>query len=52
MADVAVENPANIPQPHQRKPVSSIPNIEDLEGVGADNNDEFANFKKLQRQLE
>jgi 26S proteasome regulatory subunit T3 len=52
MADVAVENPANIPQPHQKKPASSIPNVEDLEGTTTDNGDEFSNFKKLKRQLE
>ena len=52
MADVAVENPANIVAPHMKVPAPVIPNIDSLEGIGNDDNDEYSTLKKLQRHLE
>ena len=52
MADAAVENPANTVAPHKKQLPSSIPNIESLQGFGADTDDHYQTFKKLQRQLE
>jgi 26S proteasome regulatory subunit T3 len=52
MADVAVENPANTVPPHKKQLPSSIPNFDTLEGFSTDDNDDYSNFKKLQRQLE
>jgi hypothetical protein len=52
MADVAVDSHANTVPPHKKQLSSSIPNIESLEGIGADSDDQYSTFKKLQRQLE
>jgi hypothetical protein len=52
MADVAVDSYANTVPPHKKQLSSSIPNIESLEGIGADSDDQYSTFKKLQRQLE
>lgn len=52
MADVAVDSYANTVPPHKKQLSSSIPNIESLEGIGADSGDQYSTFKKLQRQLE
>ena len=52
MGDIAVETPANTPAPHKRQLPSSIPNIDSLEGFGQDTDDQYQQFKKLQRQLE
>jgi hypothetical protein len=52
MADVAVDSYANTVPPHKKQLSSSIPNIESLEGMGADSDDQYSTFKKLQRQLE
>jgi len=46
-----VENPATQVLPH-RKQISSIPNIDSLEGLGSDSSDEYQTLKKLQRHLE
>ena len=51
MGDVMVENPATQVLPH-RKQISSIPNIDSLEGLGSDSSDEYQTLKKLQRHLE
>ena len=51
MADVAVENPANVVPPHKKHILSNIPNI-DIEGIGNDDSDEYSTLKKLQRHLE
>ena len=52
MADAAVENPANTVPPHKKQLPSSIPNFDALEGFSTEGNDDYSNFKKLQRQLE
>ncbi|KAF5963830.1 26S protease regulatory subunit 6B [Fusarium coicis] len=52
MGDVAVENPANQVAPHKRAAHSAIPTIDNFEGVSTDGGDDYANLKKLQRQLE
>jgi len=52
MGDVLVENPFNYVPPHKKAAPSTIPNIENFEGVATDGGDEYANLKKLQRQLE
>ena len=53
MGDVLVDNPANIVPPHKKLPISdAIPEIDSLEGVGADANDDYATLKRLQRHLE
>lgn len=50
MADV--ENPLNTTPPHKKQLLSSIPNVESLEGFATEGNDDYSTFKKLQRQLE
>jgi hypothetical protein len=52
MGDVAVENPATQVAPHKRAAHSAIPTIDNFEGVSTDGGDDYANLKKLQRQLE
>lgn len=53
MGDVAVENPASALSSHTKAaPLDTIPNIDSLEGTGADDGDEYATLKKLQRHLE
>jgi len=53
MADAAIENPANTPQPHKKSALpSSIPSIDSLEGFATSSSDDYSTFKKLQRQLE
>ena len=53
MGDVLVDNPANIVPPQKKQPISdAIPEIDSLEGVGADTNDDYATLKRLQRHLE
>jgi 26S proteasome regulatory subunit T3 len=52
MADTLVENPLNTVPPHKKPFVSSIPNVESLEGFATEGNDDYSTFKKLQRQLE
>jgi 26S proteasome regulatory subunit T3 len=52
MADVAVENPANVAAPLKKQTLNSIPNIESLEGIGNDDGDDYATLKRLQRHLE
>ena len=53
MGDVLVETPNNTFPPHKKQPISdSIPDIDSLEGAGADNGDEYSTLKRLQRHLE
>lgn len=52
MGDVAVENPAATLPPHKKAAPSSIPTIDNFEGISTDGGDEYATLKKLQRQLE
>jgi 26S proteasome regulatory subunit T3 len=52
MGDVAVENPSNSALPHKKAAPSTIPNIDHFEGVSTEGGDDYANLKKLQRQLE
>ncbi|KAJ3578160.1 hypothetical protein NPX13_g2404 [Xylaria arbuscula] len=52
MGDVAVENPANTVAPHNKPIPSTIPNVENIEGIPSQGGDEYATLKKLQRHLE
>lgn len=52
MGDIAVENPANHVLPHKKAAPSTIPSVDSFEGVPTDGGDDYANLKKLQRQLE
>lgn len=52
MGDVLVENPANHISATKKSAPSTIPSIENFEGIGTDTGDEYASLKKLQRQLE
>jgi hypothetical protein len=53
MGDVLLETPVDVAAPaHRKTPLSSMPNIDTLEGISADGGDEYATMKKLQRQLE
>lgn len=52
MADVLVDNPANIVAPHNKPIPSNIPNVETIDGIPAQGGDEYAVLKKLQRHLE
>ncbi|KAL4918873.1 P-loop containing nucleoside triphosphate hydrolase protein [Aspergillus aurantiobrunneus] len=53
MGDVAVETPASALSSYPKAaPLDTIPNIDSLEGTGADDGDEYATLKKLQRHLE
>jgi hypothetical protein len=52
MADAAVDNPLNTVPPHKKQLPSSIPNFDALEGFTTEGDDDYSNFKKLQRQLE
>jgi hypothetical protein len=52
MGDIAVENPSNHVPPHKKAAPSNIPNIDHFEGVSTEGGDDYANLKKLQRQLE
>lgn len=53
MGDILLENPIHTIPPHKKQPISdSIPDIDSLEGAGADNGDEYSTLKRLQRHLE
>ena len=52
MGDVAVENPANTVAPHNKPIPSTIPNVENIEGLPPQGGDDYATLKKLQRHLE
>lgn len=52
MGDILLENPLNHVQPHKKTSPSTIPSIENFEGISADAGDDYAGLKKLQRQLE
>ncbi|KZL78834.1 26S protease regulatory subunit 6b, partial [Colletotrichum tofieldiae] len=52
MGDVLVENPANHTAPHKKTAPSTIPSIENFEGISTEGGDDYATLKKLQRQLE
>lgn len=52
MADVAVDSNANITAPHKKQLPSSIPNVDALGGFGSETDDQYQQFKRLQRQLE
>ena len=52
MGDVAVESPVNNLPPHKKAAPSTIPTIDHFEGVPTSGGDDYANLKKLQRQLE
>lgn len=51
MADTAVELPVGALHLTKKATFSSIPTIDSLEGI-ADEEDEYATLKKLQRHLE
>lgn len=52
MGDILVESAANSVPPHKKNAPSTIPSIENFEGVSTEGGDEYANLKRLQRQLE
>lgn len=53
MGDVLVENPALTVPPHKKLPASdSMPDIDSIEGTGANGEDEYSTLKRLQRHLE
>lgn len=53
MGDILVEDTTNQVQPHNKKSTpSTIPSIENFEGVPTEGSDEYATLKRLQRQLE
>jgi len=52
MADVMVDNPANILPPHKKTFPSSIPNVDSIEGFPIEGSDDYQTYKKLQAQLE
>ncbi len=51
MGDVLVESPFSA-QTHKKSTPSTIPSIENFEGVSTEGGDEYATLKRLQRQLE
>lgn len=51
MGDVLVENPAGLASIKKPAP-STIPAIDNFEGIATDTGDDYADLKKLQRQLE
>lgn len=52
MGDVLVENPANHFVSQKKTAPSTIPSIENFEGISSEGGDDYATLKKLQRQLE
>ncbi len=52
MGDVLVENPLSNVPPHKKTAPSTIPTIENFEGLSSEDSDDYATLKKLQRQLE
>ncbi len=52
MGDVLVESAVNHVPPHKKSSPSTIPTIENFEGIATEGNDDYATLKKLQRQLE
>jgi len=52
MGDVLVESAPNHVSIQKKAIASTIPNVESFEGLPLDGGDEYANLKKLQRQLE
>lgn len=53
MADVAVEQPTSaLPTTRKAVVADAIPDIDSLEGVGADEDDEYSQLKRYQRHLE
>lgn len=52
MGDVAVENPANTTAPHKKQAPSSVASITDSTDIVNTDGDEYATYKKLQRELE
>lgn len=52
MGDIAVENPANQVAPHKKTAPSTIPTIDNFDGLPIEGGDDYASLKKLQRQLE
>lgn len=52
MGDVAVESSVGHAAAYKKAAPSIIPTIDNFEGVSTDGGDDYANLKKLQRQLE
>jgi 26S proteasome regulatory subunit T3 len=52
MGDVLVESTINHVPPHKKTAPSTIPSIENFEGIATEGGDDYATLKKLQRQLE
>ncbi|KAI7113633.1 hypothetical protein KC324_g19378, partial [Hortaea werneckii] len=52
MASADVMNPSTTPAPHTRQiPNAALANVDTVEGL-TDTDDQYATYKKLQRQLE
>jgi 26S proteasome regulatory subunit T3 len=52
MGDILVENAANHAPSLKKNALSTIPSIENFEGVSTEGGDDYAALKRLQRQLE
>jgi 26S proteasome regulatory subunit T3 len=52
MGDILVESASSVVPPHKKAGHSTIPSIENFEGVSTDGSDEYETLKRLQRQLE
>lgn len=52
MADVAVENPANLVPPHLKPSSKTLTNLDAPDSLTGEGNDEYSTYKKLQRELE
>lgn len=52
MGEVLVENAVNHVTPHKKPLPSTLPAIENFDGVPTEGGDDYATLKKLQRQLE
>ncbi|EFZ00014.1 hypothetical protein MHUMG1_02934 [Metarhizium humberi] len=52
MGDIAVESQVNHAPPHKKAAPSTIPTIDNFEGLPTEGGDDYASLKKLQRQLE
>ena len=52
MGDVLVESAVNHAQSLKKNALSTIPSIENFEGVSTEGGDDYAALKRLQRQLE
>lgn len=52
MADVAMENPANLVPPHLKPSLKTLTNLTMADSLAGEEVDEYSTYKKLQRELE